>query len=39
MFFEICMQVHSVVFALSRQINKKMYAKGNKLFYADNKVL
>jgi len=27
MFLEICMQIHSVVFALSRQINKQNYAE------------
>ena len=36
MFLEYCMQIHSVVFALSRQINKqkvKMYAKTiNRIF-------
>jgi len=39
MFFEVCMQIHSVVFALSRKINKQKYAKiinplcaGNKVF-------
>jgi len=26
-FLEICMQIHSVVFALSRQITSKKYAK------------
>jgi len=39
MFLKICVQTHSVVFALSRQINKQKFAKtinplcaGNKLF-------
>ena len=27
MFLEICMQIHSLVSALSRQINKQKYAK------------
>jgi len=27
MFFEICMQIYSVVFALSRQINKQKVCK------------
>jgi len=27
MFLEICMQIHSVVFALSRQINEQKYVK------------
>ena len=27
MLLKICMQIHSVVFALSRQINKQNYAK------------
>jgi len=35
MFFEICMEIHSVAFALSRQINKQMYAKTNNLLSAD----
>jgi len=29
MFLEICMQVYSVVFALSRQINKQTVCKNN----------
>jgi len=37
MFLKICMQIHSVVFAISRQINKK-YAKAISLFCAGNKV-
>jgi len=32
------MQIHSVVFALSRKINKQMYTKTNNLLCADNKV-
>jgi len=32
------MQIHSVVFALSRQINKQKYAKTINLFCAGNKV-
>ena len=38
MFLEICMQIYSMAFALSWQINKKKYAKtvnlcaGNELF-------
>ena len=39
MFLEICMQIHSVVFALSQQINKQKYAKTVNLPYAGNKVL
>jgi len=27
MFLEICMEIYSVVFALSRQINKQKYVK------------
>jgi len=38
MFLEICMQIHSVVFALSRQINNQKYAKTNYLLWAGNKV-
>jgi len=37
MFLEICMQIHSVVFALNRQINKQNVCENN-LFCADNKV-
>jgi len=37
MFFEICMQIHSVVFALRRQIKKQKYAKTINLLCADNK--
>jgi len=29
MLLEICMQIHSVVFALSRQINKQKVCKNN----------
>jgi len=29
MFLEICMQIHSVVFPLSRQINKQKVCKNN----------
>jgi len=29
MFLEICMQIYSVVFALSRQINKQKVCKNN----------
>jgi len=38
MFLEICTQIHSVVFALSRQINKQIYAKTINLFCAGNKI-
>jgi len=40
MFLEICMQIHSVVFALSRQINKQKvtYAQTINLLCAGNKV-
>jgi len=39
MFLEICIQIHSVVFALSRQINKqKVCEKTINLLCADNKV-
>ena len=38
MFLEICMQIHSVVFAFSRQINKQNYAKTINLPCAANKV-
>ena len=37
MFLEICMQIHSVVFALRRQINKQKYTKTINLLCADNK--
>jgi len=29
MFLELCMQIHSVVFALSRQINKQKVCQNN----------
>jgi len=32
------MQIHYVVFALSRQINKQTYTKTNNLLCPDNKV-
>jgi len=38
MFLEICMQIHSVVFSLIRQINKKMYMKTINFLCAYNKV-
>jgi len=38
MFLEICMQIHFVVFALSRQINKEKYAKTINLLWAGNKI-
>jgi len=38
MFLEICMQIHSLFFALSSQINKQKYAKTMNLLCADNKV-
>jgi len=38
MFLEICMQIHSVVFALSRQINKQKACKNN-IFCAGNNYL
>ena len=38
MFLEICMQIYSVVFALSRQINKQKYAKTINLLCAGNNV-
>ena len=38
MFLEICMQIHSVVFALSRQINEQKYAKTIHPLCAGNKV-
>jgi len=37
MFLEICMQIHSVVFPLSRQINKQRAYESN-LLCAGNKV-
>jgi len=39
MFLEICMQIHSMAFALSRQINKQKYAKTIKLLGAGNELL
>jgi len=38
MFLEICMQIYSMVFALSQQINKQKYAKTINPLYAGNKV-
>ena len=38
MFLEICMQIHSVVFALSRQINKQNVCENNNLLCAGNKI-
>jgi len=38
MFFEICMQIHSVLFALSRQINKQKVCENNQSPCKDNKV-
>jgi len=38
MFLEICMQIHSVVFALSRQINKQNVRENNHLICAGNKI-
>jgi len=38
MFREICMQIYSMVFAISRQINKQKYAKTVNLLCAGNKV-
>ena len=38
MFREICVLIHSVVFALSRQINKQEYAKTINPLCAGNKV-
>jgi len=38
MFLEICVQIHSVVFALSRQINKQKYAKTINLLCAVNNI-
>ena len=34
----MCMQIFSMVFAISRQINKQKYAKTVNLVYAGNKV-
>jgi len=38
MFLEICIQIHTLLFALSRQINKQKYAKTINLLRAGNKV-
>ena len=38
MFLEICMQIDSIVFALSRQSNKQRYAKTINLLCAGNKI-
>ena len=38
MFLEICMQIHSVVFALSRQISNQKCVKTLNLLCAGNKV-
>jgi len=38
MFLEICMQTHTLLFALSRQISKQKYAKTINLLCAGNKV-
>jgi len=38
MFLEICMQFHSVVFAISRQINKQKLCESNNLLCARNKL-
>jgi len=38
MFLEICTQIHSVVFALSRHINKQTYVKTINPLCAGNKV-
>ena len=38
MLLEICMQIYSAVFALSRQINKQKHAKTINLLCASNKV-
>jgi len=38
MFLEICMQIYSMVFALSRQINKQKYAKTVNLLCAGNEL-
>jgi len=39
MVLEICMQIHYVVFASSRLINKQKYAKTINLLCAGNKIL
>ena len=38
MFLEICMQIHTLLFALSWQINKQKYAKTINLLCAGSKV-
>jgi len=38
MFLEICMHIHSVVLAISRQINKQKYAETLNLLCAGNTV-
>jgi len=38
MCLEICMEIHSVVFALSRYINKQKVWENNNLLCAGNKV-
>jgi len=38
MFLETRMQIYSMVFAISRQINKEKYAKTVNLVYVGNKV-
>jgi len=38
MFLEICMQIHFVLFALSRQLNKQKVCENNYLLCAGNKV-
>jgi len=38
MLLEICIQIHSVVFALNRQINKQKYAKTINLLCAGNTI-
>jgi len=38
MFLEICGQIHTLLFALSRQINKQKYAKTFNLICANIKV-
>ena len=39
MYLQICMQIHSVVFVLGRQINKQTYAKTINFLCAGNKVV
>jgi len=38
LFLETCLQIHSVVFALSRKISKEIYTKTISFLSADNKV-